>query len=38
MQKSNFSLWKRKIKAILRKENCLEEIEDMTRDISNEWN
>lgn len=36
---SNFSLWKLKIKAILRKDNCLASIEDRTEGISDEkWN
>lgn len=36
---SNFSLWKLKVKAILRKDNCLAAIEDRTEGISDEkWN
>lgn len=36
---SNFSLWKVKIKAILRKDNCLAAIEDKTEGISDKkWN
>jgi hypothetical protein len=36
---SNFSLWKLKIKAILRKDNCLAAIEDRAEGISDDkWN
>lgn len=35
---NNFSLWKMKIKAILRKDNCLAAIEERPTEINVKWN